>query len=154
MFKKTLSTIALWATVAHAFAISADFAQCEQMFANGTPPAIQVQSDVRPRTLCLSEFAILHSGKSHTPVYIAERLNKELLTAAKDNARSNRFFADARLPRSERAQLDDYKNSGFDRGHMAPAGDMATAKSMAQSFSARKYGPASASQQSEGLGEH
>ena len=49
--------------------------------------------------------------------------------------RATRFFADGRLPRSERAELEDYKGSGFDKGHMAPAGDMVNPESMAQSFS-------------------
>jgi endonuclease G len=86
-----------------------------------------------PKALCYSGFAVMHSGKSRTPIYVAERLNKEQLETKV--ARGTRFFADARLPREERAELDDYKNSGMDRGHMAPAGDMATEESMAQSFS-------------------
>ena len=77
----------------------------------------------------------MHSGKSHTPIYVAERLNSNVLQEAKNNQRTNKFFADARLPQAERAELNDYHASGFDRGHMAPAGDMATDNSMAQSFS-------------------
>jgi endonuclease G len=62
-------------------------------------------------------------------------LNKAALLDARENERTNQFFADARLPDDERAELEDYQGSGFDRGHMAPAGDMATDESMAQSFS-------------------
>ena len=71
---------------------------------------------------------------AHTPVFVAQRLNRQVLENA-DQKRSDRFFADARLPRSERAELDDYKGSGYSRGHMAPAADMSTLTAMAQSFS-------------------
>jgi endonuclease G len=118
-----------------AFAAQDDFKSCRDVFVNGKPPVIQHQDALQPRALCFNAFAVLHSGKSHTPVYVAERLNSAVLQEAKNNQRTNRFFADARLPRAERAELDDYRGSGFDRGHMAPAGDMATDTSMAQSFS-------------------
>lgn len=131
--KNAIAVAALMlAAVSTSLAANADFSQCRQMFANGQPPALQNQA-MAPRALCYSSFAILHSGKSHTPIYVAQRLNKTQVEAKV--SRSARFFADARLPRAERAELEDYKNSGMDRGHMAPAGDMATEESMAQSFS-------------------
>jgi endonuclease G len=109
-----------------------DFAACPQFFANGTPPV--VEKHPMQRALCYHAFAILHSGESKTPVYVAQKLNRASI-ADTGEKRTNRFFPDARLRSAERATLDDYKGSGFDRGHMAPAGDMPTAQAMAQSFS-------------------
>lgn len=54
---------------------------------------------------------------------VAEKLNQSV-KAEPPQKRSTRYFADARLRSSERATLDDHKGSGYDRGHMAPAGDM------------------------------
>ena len=108
------------------------FAQCPQFFVDGKPPAIPASPKLRE--LCYEAFAILHSGETRTPVYVAQRLNRQTIEDA-DEKRATKFFADARLPRGERAELEDYKRSGYSRGHMAPAGDMPTPTAMAQSFS-------------------
>ena len=134
MLKRFLIAVILSAKIVTAFADS-DFAECNHFFANNNPPVLSESAEMMVRPLCFSAFAILHSGKSRTPIYVAERLNRTGLLDARDNGRTDKFFADARLPRGERAELDDYQGSGFDRGHMAPAGDMATSESMAQSFS-------------------
>ena len=120
---------ARFTTAVHA---AEDFSACPQFFANAKPPIVAP----RPthRALCYDAFAILHSGESKTPVYAAEKLNRGSVAAAHEK-RTNRFFADARLRSAERATLEDYKSSGYDRGHMAPAGDMPTSQAMAQSFS-------------------
>ena len=78
---------------------------------------------------------MLHSGESKTPVYVVERLTRAGLLAGRGLKRSDRFYPEARLPAAHRAQLEDYAGSGFDRGHMAPAGDMSTPEGKAQSFS-------------------
>jgi endonuclease G len=135
MLKQLLIAGCLSASFSAALAADADFAECSYLFAHGKPPVMSASADMLARPLCFSAFAVMHSGKSRTPIYVAERLNKAMLTEAKSNQRTDKFFADARLPDSERAELDDYKGSGFDRGHMAPAGNMATEESMAQSFS-------------------
>ena len=100
------------------------FAACRHFFATGKPPV--VVSRPTHRALCYDAFAILHSGDSKTAVYVAEKLNRASVANA-DETRTNKFYADARLRSAERATLDDYKASGFDRGHLAPAGDMPTA---------------------------
>lgn len=119
------------------------FSQCPQFFANGKPPVLNEQPKLR--ALCYDAFAVLHSGQSKTPVFVAQRLNKALVDDA-DEKRTNKFYSDARLPRDERAELDDYKRSGYSRGHMAPAGDMPSAQAMAQSFSLANMVPQSIKQ--------
>ena len=113
-------------------ALPTRFAECPQFFAGGHPPQLAAAPGLRE--LCYEAFAVLHSAESRTPVFVAERLNRQRIEDA-DEKRADKFFADARLPRSERAELEDYKGSGYSRGHMAPAGDMPTPSAMAQSFS-------------------
>jgi endonuclease G len=113
----------------------AGFRECAQLFANNRPPVVPAREKLAARALCFDSFAVLHSGSTKTPIYVAERLNKSTLADKNSGKRTDRFFADARLPFAERASLNDYKDSGFARGHMAPAGNMTTVAAMAQSFS-------------------
>lgn len=112
--------------------VQTGFKECRQFFAAGSPPVVPQAPLLRE--LCYESFAILHSGKTKTPVFVAQKLNRALVADA-DEKRTDRFFADARLPSAERAQLSDYRGSGYSKGHMAPAGDMPTVQAMAQSFS-------------------
>lgn len=115
------------------------YAQCPQFFPQGRAPLVPAAPTLRE--LCFTAFAVLHNGQTKTPVFVAERLNRHILEQARDVARTDRFYAEARLPRAERAELEDYRLSGYSRGHMAPAGNMATPEAMAQSFSLANMAP-------------
>ncbi len=107
---------------------------CKELFPGGRPiPLTLVSADWMPRGLCSDSFAVLYSGRSKTPLVVVERLNRQQVDDAGEQ-RTNEFFPDPRLPASERAYLDDYKGSGFDRGHMSAAGNAPTPNAMAQSF--------------------
>jgi len=111
------------------------FSACPQFFANGAAPQMRSRPEMVLRPLCFDSFAVMHSGQSKTPLYVAQRLNRTVVLDAKGEERTDKFYAEARLPRAERAQLEDYKGSGMDRGHLAEAASMPSPTAMAQSFS-------------------
>ncbi|WP_296309395.1 DNA/RNA non-specific endonuclease [Pseudomonas sp.] len=109
---------------------------CPQHYALVTPPSV-TREGLRPltRELCYDTFAVLHSGVSRTPLYAAEHLTRANLALASMLERIDSFHAETALPAEERAELNDYARSGYDRGHMAPNADMPTPTAQAQSFS-------------------
>ena len=125
---------ALLLSVTASTAWAADFDACLQHFP-AKPPAAKKPGQQQQRALCFNEFAMLHSGETKTPVYVVQRLSARQLDAAQRLKRKDKFYAEGRLPRAERAELADYKQSGYSRGHMAPTGEMATPEGKAQSFS-------------------
>ncbi len=109
---------------------------CPQHFLQGQEPRLtNPKLEPRTRQICYSEFALLHSGLTRTPLWVAEHLTPDRARAARELKRLNSFHADPNLPPDERAELSDYARSGYDRGHMVPAGDMSTPQAMDESFS-------------------
>jgi len=115
---------------------AAQDADCRPHHPGGVPPAIARPSlAVETRSLCYEAFAVLHSGVSRTPLAAAEHLTRRRIQQARQQERDDRFHAEDALPEDERARLSDYARSGYDRGHMAPSGDMPTASAQGESFS-------------------
>ena len=66
-------------------------------------------------------YWVSYNTENREPNYVAWTLNSGRL---RGNAkRSSVFYEDPELYGYEKATLDDYSYSGFDRGHMCPAGD-------------------------------
>jgi DNA/RNA endonuclease G (NUC1) len=66
-------------------------------------------------------YVLEHSSALKIPVWVCEGVAS---TELHGNAeRKDRFRPDTLLPEGERSELKDYKGSGYDRGHMAPAGN-------------------------------
>jgi endonuclease G len=86
------------------------------------------------RELCYGVFGVMHSGITRTPLWSAEFLRAENVEAAQGLSRENSFHAEPKLPPAQRAELSDYARSGFDRGHMAPNGDMPDRRAQQESF--------------------
>lgn len=110
--------------------------RCSEHFAAGIAPTI-TNPKLKPRTqeVCFETYAALHSGISRTPIYSAERLTRANMEDAKTLSRKDSFHPETTLPEQDRAELSDYARSGYDRGHMAPNGDMPTRSAQVESFS-------------------
>jgi endonuclease G len=109
---------------------------CADHYLDGRAPQIQ-NSKLAPATkeLCFNVFSVMHSGVTRTPLWSAEHLEAHEVESAQQLSRENSFHAEQRLSPGQRAELADYARSGYDRGHMAPNGDMPDRDSQRDSFS-------------------
>ncbi|MEG0975194.1 MAG: DNA/RNA non-specific endonuclease [Comamonas sp.] len=122
-------------TTKHPGKDDSSFTQCAEQLPASAPLALaQVGASWLPVALCSDGFAVLYSGLSKTPIVTIERLNRKRLQSAAGRERTDKFYADARLRSTYKADLADYQGSGYDRGHMAAAANQSTESGMAQSF--------------------
>ena len=83
--------------------------------------------------LCRTGFAVGHDPDARTPRWVIERLRVGALNGGVE--RTDDFRPDPDLLPGRRAELVDYVGSGFDRGHMAAAGNLTwSLQAMVESF--------------------
>jgi len=117
-----------------AISLMAAQTSCPSHFLEGqAPDFVNQKLTSKTKELCFEGFAVLHSGVTKTPLYSAEYLTREKIAVKLD--RKDKFHPESKLPANERAELNDYARSGYDRGHMTPSADMGSATAQAESFS-------------------
>lgn len=80
-----------------------------------------------------SNYTVSYNRNWNLPNWVAWELNKNE-TKGKNN-RNEEFISDPELPKVNQVEPWDYSGSGYDRGHMCPAGDNHfDAKAMNESF--------------------
>ena len=81
--------------------------------------------EINNKDLCISHtgFTLSYNKNYNCPNWVAWDLTKEEVqnTVAK---RNDFFRGDTLVPPQHRVEAYDFKDTGFDRGHMCPAGDM------------------------------
>ncbi|SEN79980.1 endonuclease G [Duganella sp. CF517] len=122
-------------SVALAIEARAANSRCSTHYVDGRLPRIANHKLAAATTeLCYGVFGVMHSGITRTPLWSAEHLTADNIAAAKALSREDSFHPEQRLPPGVRAELDDYARSGYDRGHMAPNGDMPDRRTQHESF--------------------
>lgn len=126
---------------AQAQSIDPDLQNCLEQFYDNQPPVVSAQLAQNTKSLCFNGFAVLYSGMAKTPIWSAEYLTRQRLTHARQLPRVDNFHEEERLPKEYRSTLRDYRGSGYDRGHLAPNGDMSNTDAQYDSFSLANIAP-------------
>ena len=94
------------------------------MFPAGHAPETSAALARGATLLCKTDYATFVSPVTRDPIWVAEHLTTVQIMSAGMIQRHCGFRPDKALEPGARAELDDYRKSGWDRGHMAPDADM------------------------------
>lgn len=95
---------------------------CQDMLKYTGSPTSQT-NDEEWTYLCRKGYVLAHNSKHRVPDWVIEVLTSKRLKG-NANRKYSSFKRDPDLTPEIRAELSDYRGSGYDRGHMAPAADM------------------------------
>lgn len=113
---------------------------CSTLTGYGAPVAKRPFNKEELIEVCRAGYVLQHSSSTKGALWVAEYLRPDGIFG--DEPRSNDFKPDPAITTQGRATLGDYKGSGYDRGHYAPAADFSrSAEQMADSFFLSNMGP-------------
>ena len=117
----------------------ASAAECEDFVPFGQPvqrnlASQSVTKDAELTVICHAGQVVGFNPNHNVPDWVAHRIRREeLLSPAV--VRKDAFRSDPQAPTGHRVEASDYQRTGYDRGHMAPAGAMRWSKeAMSDSF--------------------
>lgn len=107
---------------------------CSDQHAFGSPVALDDRTMQRSFFLCRIGYASMYDPTTKTPRWVAQRITAQSIEGS-SNRKKSQFEEDNQIPSKDNVRLSDYKGSGVDKGHLAPAGDFKFSQdAMNQSF--------------------
>lgn len=107
---------------------------CPQFQSYGYPQPSDAKIQHRAFYACRAGYAGMYDPAEKTSLWIAEHLSAREMDG-NANRKGVEFNEDPQIPAGANARLDDYRRSGYDKGHLAPAGDYrASQELMNQTF--------------------
>jgi endonuclease G, mitochondrial len=127
--------------------------KCKAFYPWGRPIHKDKTVESRLLYLCRGGYAVGFDPATKTPLWVSEHLYARDITT-QNAQRVEDFKPDPNVPKKMQATLEDYKGSGFDRGHMAPAGDnVFNQQAMNESFYLTNMVPQVGSNNNRGIWE-
>uniref|UniRef100_A0A7S0RJH0 Endonuclease n=1 Tax=Pyramimonas obovata TaxID=1411642 RepID=A0A7S0RJH0_9CHLO len=102
---------------------SASKARVTHPTSSGQPeehPAFKYGLPVGQNLRIYKQFVSSFDSRTRNPQWVLERVNRDT-AFGEGNRADSKFIEDNAIPARLRNRLDDFKHSGYDRGHLAPA---------------------------------
>ncbi|WP_371810667.1 DNA/RNA non-specific endonuclease [Dickeya sp. CFBP 2040] len=109
---------------------------CPGKFIHDKTPDINYDEEI-----CFTAFAVLYSHANKGPLISAEHLTAEMVKSAGTLSRRDSFHIERLISKAAQSVTNDYEYSGYDQGHMTPAGDMPDSHTQHESFSMSNMTP-------------
>ncbi|QWP75431.1 DNA/RNA non-specific endonuclease [Lysobacter sp. K5869] len=110
-----------------------------EQYPSGRKPVLSI-ADMNQKTvsICYQDYNLYASKVTGTNLWSAQHLTRAKVIGAESITRiDSTFFSESGFPTTHKS----YTNSGYDRGHMMPAGDASTTPAQKETFSVANIVP-------------